>query len=472
MSGQGAPREDRFQISLRTLLIVLIGAGVGAGLLGRMFFHSADLFQAAVGLGSSVLPFLLAIGTIFWIGVRTRRKRLVAWGGMLLAMPLLGWGLLFTLQYFAGPSPGNLGVLSTRRLIDQQLPNQIDQPWVWNELQRRLQAGSLSPQEVDDAVRQLTAHMTATRPQGWDQPLSWQSSFLTEASQADSISDRALLGLCDAFYGPKPLLQPLPRIRAGASGFDIMVHYGSTWGDHTGLALELVWEVGQPRLDGKPLDVRQLHKNGEQWWGRYEGTLPAGQHELVLDFDCAYIERAKLIGLDAGNLPTSGWPKPTKQWKQTITAPLKVYSAEEPIVRLATDPAWDPLKSGSIRIDRFVVQTYRDGKKKLILQTDLSAAILVPLSFDVSARLHDQSLPFGGQWSVNDAGSQRSGSNPLTAVVETLDPDIRQADILFTPNPRHIEHLPEVSEIWGKQIILRGVPLERLDLETIERDGA
>jgi hypothetical protein len=41
-----------------------------------------------------------------------------------------------------------------------------------------------------------------------------------------------------------------------------------------------------------------------------------------------------------------------------------------------------------------------------------------------------------------------------------------ELSVILTPNPRHIEHRSEVSEIWGEKTILKNVPIERLDLET------
>jgi hypothetical protein len=154
-----------------------------------------------------------------------------------------------------------------------------------------------------------------------------------------------------------------------------------------------------------------------------------------------------------------------KQWKLAVSAPLRVYSRSAPIVQLNTDPSRDPRKLGAIRIKRFVVQAAEAGRRVLILQTEISPSLSVPFSFDVSAVLGEQTIPLGQQWAVSDEGGHRTAGNSLTVTIETLDPAVRQADIVLTPNPSHIEHRPEVKEIWGGKIVLRGVPIERLDLE-------
>ena len=62
-------------------------------------------------------------------------------------------------------------------------------------------------------------------------------------------------------------------------------------------------------------------------------------------------------------------------------------------------------------------------------------------------------------------GSMMSGDQ-LEGNVNRIGPSIRDADIILTPNPSHIEQFPEVSKIWGKEVVLRGIPLERLDIKS------
>ncbi len=40
--------------------------------------------------------------------------------------------------------PSGLRYLSTQQILEQRLPKQIEEPWVWSELESRLKAGSLS----------------------------------------------------------------------------------------------------------------------------------------------------------------------------------------------------------------------------------------------------------------------------------------------------------------------------------------
>lgn len=505
------PRGIKF--SLRTFLIVLISVGVAAGVMGRLFFKHPDIFIGVLSIVSTVVPFLLAIGTILWVGFRSkpawstaicgeckaelretktdrvancpecganltepkavlyarlpgRRWGLVMWAGALLLMPVMGMIGMFVAHYFIGPGPSGLRGVSTQELIQQRLPKQIDEPWVWRELEYRLGAGKLSQKDVDDAVKKLISHMKTTRPQGWDRPLNWQDDFLKSANNAGKISDPVLFALCDAFYGPKPIVEPLPRVREGLQqGFGIEVKYGNTWSSHSGLGVELLWEVTQVLLDGKPVSVRQNHKHGENWSGYYDGSLEAGDYEVTVEVQGAYVDPNKLLGQNKHDLPAKLWPKARKQWKSSASAPLKVYTKDVPIVPLTTDPERDPTSAGAIQVSRLVVQADRDDGKKLILKTEISDGLPIPISCDVAAEFHDQTVELGSLWAVRTENRSASSGTQLQKRIDTLDPSVKLADIILTPNPKHIEHRPEVTEIWGEKIILRNTPVERLDLE-------
>ncbi len=455
-----------FQYSLRTFLIVCSVVGVGSGLLGQLFFRNPERFFIIVAFLSTVGPFLLAVITILWMGIRGRRRGLFIWGILLFMMPAFGMGALAAFRYYLGPSgPMNVRTQTTQQLIAQELPKQFDAPWVWQELEARLVSKSLSQQEVDDAVKALIAHMTATAPQGYKQPLGWQTGFLTSARQAGMISQPVLLNLCDAYYGSKPVVKPLPRQRAGNGRFQIDVEYGSPWMDNLLPSVELLWQVNRALLDGKPLAIQQPYRHSQHCSCTYSGALTAGKHEVTVEIECAYVDARRLIGLNAASLPKEQWPKPLKQWTQSISAPLSVYAVGVPIVALTTSPGRDPGASGGIVIQRFVVQSDPKGGSKIILVADPILGLSISLSYNVVAMLNAQPTKLGQLWIVAFDDGHTEGVSRPEGSVGPLDPSIRTADIVLTPNPSHIEDRPDVTEIWGKKVILRRVPLERLDLE-------
>ena len=460
-----------FRYSLRTFLIATCAVGLSMGLLGRLFLRNPELCMGIVGMLSTIGPFVLAVGTIVWIGLRGRRWGLTSWGVVLAVTPLVGIGAILATRYFLGPSSGNLDLRlqTNRQLLQQYLPKQVDQPWVWNELESRRKPGKLSPQEVDDAVKVLVAHMTSKQPQGWNQPLSWQNGFLSAATKAGMISPPVLFSLCDAFYGPQPIIQPLHRMREGKDGLQVEITYGNPWSSQNGLGVELLWQVERVLLDGKPVELQQPVRSGERWSGSCPGALKAGDHEVVVVVQCAYVNQAKLIGLNPSDLPIARWPEARKRWKQSVSAPLKSFTVDESIVSLTTDPDKSPGPRGGIKIDRLVVQADRDGKKKLVLKADFNAdpSLCLPISYDVAVTLEGHPNPhkLGALWIVRNGNGSTSGGDQLEGPLDQLGPSIRKADVILTPNPSHVEQYPDVSEIWGKEVILRGVPLERLDLE-------
>jgi hypothetical protein len=62
-----------------------------------------------------------------------------------------------------------------------------------------------------------------------------------------------------------------------------------------------------------------------------------------------------------------------------------------------------------------------------------------------------------------------SGSWDLTTNIGALDPQVKEAEIVLTPNPKAIESVPTVDRIWGKEIVFSHVPLSRQDLEAAKR---
>jgi hypothetical protein len=491
------------------LLLSFVLLGVVLGVLGRLFVRHTDVFLLVVSVLSTIVPFLLGLATIVWLGFRLpaaaipvcgnckgrlasgrvktcphcaadlfapktllyfhaagRRWGLVVWGALLLFMPILGMLTMAISRPRLGTMTGQLASLSTQELIERELPSKIDQPWVWNELESRLNQGALTKQEAEAAVRKLIEHMTATRPEGWDQPLHSQDEFIRSATEVGQLSDPLLFELWDAFQGTQPRFDQLPRVREGAKRFDFAVEFGSTWFRHTDMGVECLWDVAQVSIDGQPCEVRRRYRSRDRWGGTFEGQLESGEHQLLVELECAYIDADKLIGLNADDLPPGRWPKARKRWKTTTTATFTVHAPGEAIVTLVKDADRLPDPSSVLKIERLVTQADVDGKTKLILRIASLEGQTIPVSFDVTAKLKGATLHLGEYWAVRRDDGQTYSSRELAHRLAALEPSVRSADIIFTPNPTHVESRSEVTEIWGQELIFRGVPIERFDLET------
>ena len=308
------------KFSLKTFLITTCVVGAVFGVMGRLLLEQPEVFQRVLMLGATVGPFLLAVGTIIWLGCQVpRRRKLVAWGCCLLLTPLVVFGAMALLW----PSGNPLKILTTRRLIEQRLPGQIEAPWVWRELADRVNKGKLSREQVSDAINVLVSHMTTTQPKGWNQPLSWQKDFLLTAGQAKLVSDEVLLKLCDAFFGSQPVVDPIPPVMAGSQGMSLEVKYGNPWTNNSGLGVELLWDVKQVSLDGTPINLKQSSRHSQNWSLVFTDPLTAGDHEFQFEIECAYVDESKLGGMSGSQIPLSRWPRAKKRWTTIIKVPVK-----------------------------------------------------------------------------------------------------------------------------------------------------
>ncbi len=481
---------------------------------GHVGVRIMDLAAGVIMLVLMYGPFLAAIVTIIWLGVRGkpawsaplcaackydlrgrdpsmvvncpecganlkgprsvlfmkgmgRRWGLIAWGVVLLLLPVLGVAAamgISRLQMSRHASPSNLRAMSTQQLLTQQLPGRMDEPWVWNELERRATAGTLTQPEAEDAITQFTQHMTASKPSGWDQPLHWQDDFLKSATAAGLVSDRVLLDFCDAYYGTTPTLQPMHRLRVGQDRTDVNVRFGSTWDGHHGLDVRLVWDVKQVLIDGKPVEAKDANRYSDRWSGSINvNDLAAGDHQIEVELDCVLAPSASLLGVTATSIPVANVPNPWRRWTTSAKQTFTVYAQQATLVNLVDDPARNPTSGGAVAIARLVVEPRATSRKRLTLAIK-AEGVAIPCSFDATIEAGEQRWTMGG-WTYADlAGHRRSSGTQLSVTLNELDSTITTARVTFTPNPKHIERWPDVTEIWGKPIVFEGVPIDRLDL--------
>lgn len=161
------------RIGLKSSLVILATLGAGAGLLGRLFLIHPELFFPVCAALVTIVPFLAAIGTILWLGRKHNIRRLWIWALLLLLIPPIGILGIFLLQSIGGTQ--GLGVLSNKRILSVSLPETVDEPWTWRELETRVNSGNLSSEEIDTALKLLTAHLKTKQTAG---PLSSQKDFL------------------------------------------------------------------------------------------------------------------------------------------------------------------------------------------------------------------------------------------------------------------------------------------------------
>ena len=64
------------KFSLKAMLISIFAIGAILGVMGRLLTENPEQFLWVMNFCSTIVPFVLAGGTIIWIGLRTKRSQL------------------------------------------------------------------------------------------------------------------------------------------------------------------------------------------------------------------------------------------------------------------------------------------------------------------------------------------------------------------------------------------------------------
>jgi len=394
--------------------------------------------------------------------VRGKGKRwvLAVWAVVLLLMPfMIGAGMWFVFSRVQGPSPGNYGSVSTSALLQTHLPQRIDEPWVWDELENRIRAGTLTPAEADQALQAFTQYLQTQTPRS--SHISWQRDYLRDAQAAGLLSDQALTAFSDAFFGATPRVEPLPRMREGSRDVRFELAYGTPWSG-TELPWQLDWELVEVRLDGKEVkEFRVNHQHRDDLSGMVKLDLTPGEHEMTFVVEAVYLDGQAVRGVDLDSVPIANWPSPKKRWRHEVKAPLRVYTRDEPIVEPVSDAALSP--ASMVQIEQLAVQPARQGVQ-VQAEVRFDPSPPVPVSFDIEIDTGDRRSRVGSvaYWTRPGGGSSRrtSGARRLAGLPAT----VRRVNVWLVPNASLIESEPSVERVWGEPILIEDVELKRFDL--------
>jgi hypothetical protein len=356
----------------------------------------------------------------------------------------------------ARPTPAVIASLSTS----------ANTPWDWQELDRRQASGKLSDAEIAQAIDQLIAFL---KKQPVNQPLNWQSPFLTSADSAGKITAKQYDRLARAFY--KPATISIARtIRSGAR-LPVVVHSGEYFqlpGAEFVYALRLVTMDGKAKSvvamdqypDRHPANPDYLSAMGtSDIYGSMIMDVPAGDHMLGFTIDSAVLQEktAPQIG---NNKPGQAdrWPRGRAMWSDVITLPIKVIPSDQSPITLVTDPAFNPRRTGAIHLKTIRIIRSGDGVRAT---ADLSIdGTSMPCSFDVRLRIAGQEHAMGSIVTAVNSSSSSWNSCDLPSLNES----VQTADVLLRPSPAHAEGVPGIDHVWGGPIDLLDIPLQRYDL--------
>lgn len=399
---------------------------------------------------------------------RRRQARLapIAWliGGIVLALlGLMGWAYYQQLRYAqAQPadSPQVLRKLPTSQVIAVGLAKPLS-PWPWHELQTR----SLSPSEASQIMSGLTGWLQQSQTNDPPQPLHYVDQIAEFLARRHLATDEERIQFVQAVHGeirgPKFL-----RAREGSNLLKVKGKIRYLWSD-SWLDLVLMNEVQGATVDGQPASIRHV---GDWSWRNadlnHELALPAlapGSHKVKVDVLTALVAKDDLPGL-SNTAPSSEWPKAARRWTRTLEMDLVIHPHDALMVHQTQDPALDPVNNNRLAIEHILIR--RDGARaRAIFDFKFPTPPLADLSFDVSLIIAGRVVS-GSQFSVHVLRQGHATYNAQQSVaLDHLPADVREAELVLTPNPAAVEEIPTVDRIWGKPVVFSHVPLKRLDLE-------
>lgn len=410
--------------------------------------------------------------------------KMIIWG---LLMMILPWGLLFaaffairpTTVMVAGGSPIPSASTSTATLL-AGLPSTIDQPWNWQELERRLKIpGTLSTAEVDQALAALSADVTAKRAKG--QPvtwLPWSGSFVANVLKVSAGSPEAREAFLQVYFAESPTVAFRDRVRVNTP---LLVRL-SRRHDANLNDVTQCWALRSVQVDGKtmlrPEDRYNSNTPTASHPDRFSSqqasnidlklpqTLAPGEHELLFTFDLGIVSNPVTFrGLDGRPGTFDKWPNPLSHWQATVKHKLTVVPEGKPVVDLETDAALDPSKSGTtLAIGEALVRPASNGVQLAISWTRGEKIPNPAYSYRVEVAAGKITIPYGRfHWSPYDGNGSYQH---ITDRCDTapLPPEVKHVDIRLTPDPTIAEDNVELQRIWGKPIEFLNVPLQRYDL--------
>jgi len=448
----------------------------------------------ATNLAWSLVPFLilgvgiwLILGIIIYLVWRTVKKPLAAEQSalaspvkrmfrglpfvlLLILLGLLGFIGFVTLRHGSTGDPSlanqpfKLRTLPNETVIQAGL-SEPQLPWAWQELQNRAQDGRLSTGEANQIMDKVTASMRRDHPQGYNEPLFWLGTMLDEFHGLHLTGETNELAFLDAHIG-NLTIEPLPRMRENETTLEVTCQLSSPWGNEHSFGLTLLNAIRSVRIDAQPVSPQSMfgkNWNQQQYSGELKGLhLAPGKHVVRCEVESALIPTDDLAGL-ATDAPPKDWPSAKRRWTRTCEAELLVYPKDATMVSLSEDPALNPVTGGALAVKQVIIRPKGNGLVAVIaFKQDPRPGL--PISVDVGLRLAGQTFSCGNIWAETHGNSISAGNSTLSVDMGMLDPQIKEADIVFTPNPQAVDSQTGIDRIWGKKIVMSGMALLRQDL--------
>jgi serine/threonine protein kinase/LysM repeat protein len=463
----------------------ILGCSLVGTLIGGFFFR-IDLGQMLVI--SILLALIVTIGGVL-MGLKTPIEQLTSLDGsspnpasnQSVSRPRFGWWFAIACSVLLGvmgmaalhlsvgnspnpislaDSPQKLHGLPTGQLIEVGLSKPLS-PWAWQELEHR----PLSAAEAGQIMDGLTTWLQREQPGGSSQPLSWLDIFLERLDAHHLLTDDKKIRFLTALNGDVRPKQPLARLREGDARLQLMAECRYLW-QQDFLGLEMMNAPLSVTVDGQPVKAENNFAN--QWRVQTISEslqLPAlapGKHTVKLEVLSALVAKDDLAGLASG-APPAEWPPAKKRWTRSAEVELDIYPRDAVIVSQTEDPALDPMGNGSLAVKPVILRP-KGNRAQAVLTFNSFDQLPVNVSFDVALRIGGQTIPCGQLWATKPDNGQTSSGGELTVDLARPAPEIKETEIILTPNPKPIEQIASVNRIWGGRIVFSQVPISRQDL--------
>ncbi len=398
---------------------------------------------------------------------RPARLNPIAWlfGGMALTLlSLMGWANYQQSRHAqAQPadSPQVLRKLPTSGVIAAGLAKPLS-PWPWHELRTR----SLSPSEASQIMSGLTGWLKQSQTNDQSQPLHYIDQIAEFLAKRHLATDDERIQFVQAVHGeirgPKSL-----RLREGRDTLRVKLEYRYRWKDDW-FNLAMMNDFPQATVDGEKALTKLVA--GSWFWNNNDvdllvsvpGLAP-GRHKVKLEVLSALAPMEDLPGLSPTAL-SSEWPQAARRWTRTSEIDLVIHPLNAVIVDQTQNPELDPTKNRCLSVEQILVR--RSSPRTLaVFEFKLDQRPPVDLGFTVSLRIAGQTIPCGEFWVHTGPTGSMVHNAQLSVALDRLPAEIREAELVLSPNPVAVEEIPTVDRIWGKPVVFSHVPLKRLDLE-------
>jgi biopolymer transport protein ExbD len=429
-------------------------------------------------LGGFLLPFLWAADFgVCWLVQRFGgRKALTAWAvvgfvGLLLPVVAFQRSHRALVEAAGAPnfdldraasSPQELRGMRTDVVIEAGIA-QPGLPWAWQELEERLKAGRFTAVDADQLVLSLAAWLRLEHPAGYRQSLSWLQRLLDALDRRDLVSEARILDFLGALHG-ESACDPLPRLRVGQRTVELRCQWAAP-AYPAPFGMKLLNEMRTITVDHRPVQWRALSAYCDQPEFVAELNLPplaSGKHVVRCEMLSALVAEEAATDLPH-KAKANEWPPSQSQRTRICSVEFDVYPEDAVLVSLSTDPALDPVASGGLTVRPVIVRAQGKGLRAVVrldsdaIRHDSTAA------FDAILRVGNQAYPCGSySWEIR--GNSRTLGGALGADLPSLDPRVREAELVLTPNVKLVESRPTIDRIWGREIVFAHVPLDRQDL--------